>query len=55
MIIFNKSISSMQNYVMWIRKALLYILRLTMIIKTLQMMFKKHLVHQIMEWRDHYH
>ena len=47
MIVFNETIGTMQIYVTWIRIALLCILKLNMFMKTLQMMLKKDLEHQI--------
>ena len=40
MIVLNQSIKTMQNYVTWIQKALLFILKLKTFMKILQMMFK---------------
>ena len=45
-IILNQSINTMQNYATWIQIALSFILKLKMFIKTLEMMFKKDLIHQ---------
>ena len=47
MIILNQCISKMQNYVKWTQIALLFVLKLKMFIKILQMMLKKDLIHQI--------
>ena len=49
MIILNQSIKIMQNYVTWIQTALLFILKVKMFQKILQMMLKKDLIHQIMK------
>ena len=54
MIIFNQNIGTMQNYATWIQKALLCIFKLKMFMKTLRMILKKDLIHQIMGLRDHY-
>ena len=55
MIILNKSIERMQNYVTWILTALLFILKLKIFMKMLQMMMKKdYLIHQVMKLTDHY-
>ena len=51
MIILNQS---MQNSTICIQTALLYIMNLKMFIKTLQMMLKKDLIHQIIQLTDHY-
>ena len=51
MIILNQS---MQNSTICIQTALLYIMKLKMFIKTLQMMLKKDFIHQIMKLKDHY-
>ena len=51
MIILNQS---MQNSTICIQTALLYIMKLKMFIKTLQMMLKKDLIHQIIQLTDHY-
>ena len=51
MIILNQS---MQNSTICIQTALLYIIKLKMFIKTLQMMLKKDLIHQIIQLTDHY-
>ena len=51
MIILNQS---MQNSTICIQTALLYIMKLKMFIKTLQMMLKKDLIHQIIQLKDHY-
>ena len=56
MIILNQSIKTMQIYVTWIQKALLFILKLKIVIKILQMMLKNGLTHKIivqME-KDHF-
>ena len=55
MIILNKSIERMQNYVTWILTALLFILKLKIFMKMLQMMMKKdYLIHKVMKLTDHY-
>ena len=54
MIILNRSIATKQNDATRIKITLSYILRLKMIIKTLQMMLKKDLINQIMKSIDHY-
>ena len=51
MIILNQS---MQNSTICIQTALLYIIKLKMFIKTLQMMLKKDLIHRIVQLKDHY-
>ena len=51
MIILNQS---MQNSTICIQTALLYIIKLKMFIKILQMMLKKDLIHQIIQLKDHY-
>ena len=53
MIVVNQSIKTMQNYVTWIQKALLFILKLKIFMKILQMMFKNGLIHHIMKSIDH--
>ena len=53
MIILNQSISTMQNYAPWIQLALSCILKLEIFVNTLQLMFKKDLMHQIMGSFDH--
>ena len=54
MIILNKNISKMQNYATWIQIVLLFIIKLKIFMKTLQMMMlKKDLIHQIMKSIDH--
>ena len=54
MIILNQSIKTMQNSATWIQTALLFILKLNMFKKILQMVLKKNLIHQIMNATDHY-
>ena len=56
MIILNQSIKTMQNYVTWIQKALLFILKLKIVIKILQMMLKNGLTHKIIVQmaKDHF-
>ena len=51
MIILNQS---MQNSTICIQTALLYIIKLKIFIKTLQMMLKKDLIHRIVQLKDHY-
>ena len=53
MIILNQIIKTMRNYATWIQTALLFIFKLKMFIKTLQIMLEKDLTHQIMKFRDH--
>ena len=53
MVILNQNIKTMQNYVIWILATLLFKLKLGMFMKTLQMMFKKDLINQIMKLIDH--
>ena len=43
----------MRNYATWIQTTLLFIFKLKMFIKTLQIMLEKDLTHQIMKFRDH--
>ena len=54
MIILNQSIKTMQNYATWIQTALLFILKLKISIKILQIMLNKDLIHQIMKSLDYY-
>ena len=56
MIILNQSIKTMQSYVTWIQKALLFILKLKIVIKILQMMLKNGLTHKIIVQmaKDHF-
>ena len=54
MIVLNQSIKTMQNYVTWIQKVLLFILKLKVFMKILQMMFKRGLIHHIMKSIDHF-
>ena len=54
MIILNQSIKTMQNYATWIQTALLFILKLKISIKILQIMLNKDLIHQIMKSIDYY-
>ena len=54
MIIFNQSSKTIQNYVTWILTASLFILKLKMFMKILQMMLIKDLIHQIMDSTDHW-
>ena len=56
MIILNQSIKTMQSYVTWIQKALLFILKLKIVIKILQMMLKNGLAHKIIVQmaKDHF-
>ena len=53
-IILNQNIKTMQNYVIWILTALLFILKQKIIIKILHMMFKKDMTHQIIKLTDHH-
>ena len=53
-IILNQNIKTMQEYVMWILTALLFILKLNIFIWILQMMLKKDMIHRIMKLVDHY-
>ena len=53
-IILNQNIKTMQEYVMWILTALLFILKLNIFIWILQMMLKKDVIHRIMKLVDHY-
>ena len=53
-IMLNHSINKMQNYAAWIQIVLSFILKPKTFIKTLQMMLKKDLIHQIMKSIDHY-
>ena len=52
-IISNHSINKMYNYATWIQTALLFILKLKMFMKTLQMILKNDLIHQIIKSTDH--
>ena len=54
MIVFNQSISTMQNYVRWTLIALSSVLKLKIFLKTLQMMLKKDLIHQILKSISHF-
>ena len=54
MIILNQNIKTIQNYVTWILAALLFILKLKIVIKILQITLKKDMIHQIMKLIDHY-
>ena len=54
MFMLSQSVSKMQNYVTWIQATLLFILKLKMFMKTLQIMFKEDLIHQTMMSVDHY-
>ena len=54
MIILNQSIYTMQSYDTWVKIALSFILKLKTFKRTLQMMFQKDLIHQIMQLKDHY-
>ena len=54
MIMLNQSIRTMQNYATWIQTALLFILKLKISIKILQIMLNKDLIHQIMKSIDYY-
>ena len=53
MIKLNKSMSKIQNYVTWIQAALLFIFKLKIFVKILQMMLKKYLMHQIVKLIDY--
>ena len=53
MIKLNKSMSKIQNYVTWIQAALLFIFKLKIFVKILQMMLKKYLMHQIIKLIDY--
>ena len=52
MTVLNQRIKTMQNYVTWIQKALLFILKLKMFMSILQMMLKKGLIHHVMKSID---
>ena len=52
MSILNQTISTVQNYATWIQIALLFISKLKMFMKTLRMMSKKDLIHQIMKSKN---
>ena len=54
MIILNQSINTLQNYATWIQIALSFVLKLKMFMKTLQTIFKKDLMHRIMQSVDLY-
>ena len=54
MIILNLNIKIMQNYVIWLLAALLFILKLIIFTKILHFMLKKDLIHQIMKLMVHY-
>ena len=54
MIILNHCIKTIQNYVTWIQKALLFTLKLKIFINKFQMMLKTDMMHQIMKLIDHY-
>ena len=49
MTILNQNIKTIQNYIIWILTPLLFILKLKIFVKILQVMFKKGLIHQIMK------
>ena len=53
MVILNQSINILQNYAAWIQAALSFILPTKMLMKTLPMMLKKDLTHQVMQSKDH--
>ena len=53
-IILNQSIKTIQNHVTRIQAVLLFILKLNIFIKTLQMMLKTDIIHQIMKLIHHY-
>ena len=52
-IMLGQSVKMMQNYVTWIQRALLFILRLKIFMKILKMMLKKDLMHETMKMIDH--
>ena len=54
MIILNQSINKILNYAIQIQIALLFILKLRIFIKALQMILRKVLIHQIMKSIDYY-
>ena len=56
MIIFNQSIKLVLNYITWILKALLFILKLKIFMKTFFMMLKNSLTHQtiVKMIKDHF-
>ena len=54
MIILNQSINTLQNYATWIQIALSFVLKLKMFMKTLQTIFKKDLMHRIIQSVDLY-
>ena len=54
MIILNQRIVTRENCATWIQTALLFILKLKMFLKILQMTMKEDLIHQIIKSIDHY-
>ena len=54
MIILDLNIKIMQNYVIWLLTALLFILKLIIFTKILHFMLKLDLIHQIMKLMVHY-
>ena len=54
MIILDLNIKIMQNYVIWLLTALLFILKLIIFTKILHFMLKMDLIHQIMKLMVHY-
>ena len=54
MIILTQNIKTMQNYVTRILTALLFLLKLKIFTKTLEMKLKNYLIHQIIKLIDHY-
>ena len=52
MTILNQNIKTIQNYIIWILTPLLFISKLKIFIKILQVMLKKDLIHQIMKIID---
>ena len=52
--VYQNNIKTIQNYVICILTALLFILKLKILIKILQMMLKRDMIDQIMKLIDHY-
>ena len=52
-IMLGQSVKMMQNYVTWIQRALLFILRLKIFMKILKMIMKKDLMHETLKMIDH--
>ena len=52
--VYQNNIKTMQNYVICILTALLFILKVKILIKILQMVLKRDIIHQIMKLIDHY-